>query len=188
MNQFQELYQSLWLTHVIWHNVQHENFYHLFENKNILFLVEEVFWLAYSSFYLIISVLVLFLQMLGYLVKWHCDYFYWSLKLLSIIVNINICNWILIVFGTVCKLFFNGVSRCLMYISSGSRQCSVSGWWFLVSYQCFIFCVLTLWNWDRDYKKISSNVMSLSVLFAKFVKSADSVGHNGMSNFILFCV
>ena len=123
--------------------------------------------------------------MLGHLVKLHCDYLSLCFKLFSIIVNSNVCNWILIIFLIIWRFFFNGVSRFCMYISSGIRKHTVSEWWFKCYINDFIISVSTKWNWNRYSKKIIRHSRSISVLFANFVKSTDSVGRNGISN--IFC-
>ena len=102
-----------------------------------------------------IYVLILFLQLLGNLVKWHCDYLPWCFKVLSIIINSNVCNWILIIFWIICSLFFNCVGRFCMYSSSGSRRRSVSGLWVKCHIKIYIFSVVKKFNWCRDCRKIS---------------------------------
>ena len=106
-------------------------------------------------------------------------------KLLSIIFNSNVCYWILIILRIIWRLFFNAVSRFLMYSRSVSRQHSVSGLWVKCHINVFIIYVVTKWNWNRDCKNIRSHVRSLSVLFAKFLNSADSISHNKIGYSIL---
>ena len=65
------------------------------------------------------------------------------------------------------------------------RQNSVSGCWVNCHINVYIICVVKKWNWNRDCKKISSYVRSLSVMFANFWKSANSSSHNKISNIFL---
>ena len=99
----------------------------IYLKKSILFLIEEVFdWPMQVSPKWFLRWCCLY----KLLVTWWSDnviHFIWSLKLLIIIINSNICNWILIIFWIVCRLFFNGVRRFLMHSISGSRKHSVSG-------------------------------------------------------------
>ena len=81
--------------------------------------------------------------------------------------------------------FFNGVIRFVIYTISASIWHIVIGWRVNCHINVFITCVVTKWNKDRECKNISIHVSLPSILFAKFVNSADSVGHNGTSN--IFC-
>ena len=80
------------------------------------YLVKEVFWLEYESFSQMISELMLFLLMLEHLVKWHSDFLSWCFKWLSIIINSNACNLIMIVF----ILFAHYCSMVSVFISCTS--------------------------------------------------------------------
>ena len=95
-------------------------------------------------------------------------FFSWCFKWLSIVVNINVCNLILIIFWMFWWFFFNGVSRFLVYSSSGSSRHIDSVWWVKCHINFFIICILKKWNWNRDCNNISSQVRALSILFAKF--------------------
>ena len=108
---------------------------------------------------------------------WRCQYkwlgtwwsdnviiFYWCFKLLNILINRNVCTWILIVFGIFCRPFFNDVNMFLMYSSSGNRWLSVSGVWLKYHIIVFISYDVTIWNWDSDCRKSSSNVIYFYVL------------------------
>ena len=114
--------------------------------------------------------------------------FPWCLKLLSIIINSNVCNLILMIFLFFCRFSFNGVSRFLMYIINGIRRHSNSVWWVKCHINAVISCVVTLWNWDRDCNNISSRVRLISVLFSKFANLANSVDHNGTIFFFVKCL
>ena len=94
--------------------------------QNILFLMEEFFdWSKKCS--------------PKWFKSWCCSYkflvncwintviiFPWCYKLLSVVININVCNWILTFFFIVCRSYFNGVGRFLIYSSSDSRWSSLS--------------------------------------------------------------
>ena len=120
--------------------------------------------------------------MIGQLVKWHCDYFFFVVKMIKNHHQQKRLQIILVVFWIIWRLFFYGVSRFLMYTSSDSRRQSVIGWFIKCHINIFIICVVTEWNLNRDCKNISRHVRLISVLFAKFVNLADSVGHNRISN------
>ena len=129
--------------------------------------------------------MMLFLQMLEHLVKWHCDYFFFVFQMIehnSQQQRLKLDSDFFIIF---CRFFFNGVSRFFTYSSSFSRQHSVSGWWVKCCIIFLMFCVVAILNWDRDCNMISIRVRSISVLFAKFVNSTNSVGHSGIRTIFL---
>ena len=82
----------------------------------------------------------------------HCGYFPWFFKLINRIINSNFCNWILIFFLTIWRLFFGGFSRFLVYSSSVSRRHIVSGLLVKCHINFFIVCVVTKWNLNRYCK------------------------------------
>ena len=111
--------------------------------------------------------------------KLHCDHFSLRLKLLRIIVNSNFCDWILIVlkiFGYYFSMLSANIS-CTAAVISDNKV--------LVDYGLNVISIFLSYfsekmKWNRDHKKISSHNISLSVLFAKFVNSDDSISHNGI--------
>ena len=81
---------------MILHTVQHEHFFHLFENTNIIYLVEGIFDLIIQvSLQLFLASWSLFLVFNN---KWHIRVilFSWSLKRLYIITNLIIATYIII--------------------------------------------------------------------------------------------
>ena len=157
--------------------------YHLFEKQIIYYLAEEVFWLACESFSEIIYVLVLFLLIIGQLVIWHFDYFFFLFQIIDHHHQQQGLQLNFVSFWIISRLFFYGVTRFHMYIGSGSTQHRVSGWWVKCHVNVFIICVVTNWNWNRDCKNISSNIRSLSVMFANLSNLANSIGHNDVRFF-----
>ena len=127
-------------------------------------------------------VLVLFLQMLGHIVKWQCDYFFFVFQMIENHHQKKLLKLKFDHFWIIWRPFFNSVSRFLMYISSGSRQHSVIGLWAKFHINVFIICVVTKLNWTGDCRNIISHVRSLYILFVKFVNLNNSVSHNEISN------
>ena len=101
---------------------------------------------------------MLILKILGHMVKWYCGYFSSCFKWFRIIINSNVCNLICNVFWVVCRFFYNGVSRFLMYSSIIIRHLGVSGWWV----KCHIitsqyFCVIRRESGARQWERFPEN-------------------------------
>ena len=142
------MYQSPWSTYMIWHTMQHEYFYHIFENKNILFLVEICFT-CLCKFYLNDFCIDFFLQMIGWLVKLKCEYFPVVIQTIEHHHQHQSLQFKFDHFLFCLQIFFNGISRFIMYSSSCSEFHNVSGWWVKCHINVVILCVLKLLNWDR---------------------------------------
>ena len=127
---------------------------------------------------------MLFLQMLGHLVKWYCDCFYFSSKywVSSSTATFTIAFW----------SFFGPFGDYFSILSAGF-SCTKS----VVVYNIVLIddelSVISMFyhlcceklNWNSDCKKIISHVRSLYFMFAKFVNLDYFVSQNEINNIFL---